>query len=97
MELPDPPDGWHIKSINEINDHSWSASLWSAENYVYGYGSSLRYAMLDAIRRVEIGDVYSKCSGYSKQTEDKKTREGVEKLLKEIKAKSAVANRDRRF
>jgi hypothetical protein len=81
MELPDPPEGWHLKSINEINEDQWSAYLWSPDEYVYGYGSTLRYALLDALRRIEQGDVYGRCSGFAKLTEDPKIRAGIEELL----------------
>ena len=95
MELPDPPQGWTLKSINEINENSWCTQLWHKEHYVYGYGTSLRYSMLDAIRRIEDGNIFDMCSGFAKTSEDKDTRQGVDKLLAEIKASRPKL--DRRF
>ena len=75
MELPDPPEGWYLKylSLNEkdkpvIGDPprgTWSAHITSACDgaYVYGVGSSPRYAMLDALTKIENEDVFERFSG----------------------------------
>jgi len=64
MELPDPPDPWRLKSLIEINEGSWSAHYWAPEDYVYGYGSTAAYAVLDAIQRIENGDTFERLSGF---------------------------------
>ena len=73
MELPDPPEGWTLKSLIEFNDKpaSWSCQLWSPGCYVYGYGSSAKYAFLDAIDRVERGDFFEALSGYQNKVNPK--------------------------
>ena len=63
MELPDPPEGWALKSLIEIDEGSWSVQLWATEEYVYGYGSSGRYAMCDAIDRIHVGETFERLSG----------------------------------
>jgi hypothetical protein len=70
MEIPDPPEGWGLKALIEINKDSWSASLWASDAYVYGYGTSAKYAMLDALSRVESGDVFERLSGGRPTTVD---------------------------
>lgn len=97
MELPNPPQGWSLKSLIEIDEQQWSAQLWHQEHYVYGYGTSARYSMLDALRRIENGDVYDKCSGFSKSSEDRKTRLSVEKLIASLKPAEKKVELDRRF
>jgi hypothetical protein len=42
---------------------SWSTQFWGPESYVYGYGTTARYAMLDAIDRIDCGDVFERLSG----------------------------------
>ena len=66
MDLPDPPEGWALKSLIELDEGSWSAQLWASEAYVYGYGSTVRYAMLDALARIESGDTFDRLSGGEK-------------------------------
>lgn len=63
MELPEPPEGWKLKSLIEINERSWAAHLWAPEAYVYGYGSNARYAMLDALQRIEDCNFFERLSG----------------------------------
>ena len=63
MELPDPPDGWALKSLIEIDEGSWSAQLWASEEYVYGYGASAKYALLNALDRIEEGNTFGRLSG----------------------------------
>ena len=63
MNLPDPPEGWGLKALIEINEGSWSASYWSAHAYVYGYGSTARFAVIQALDRIENGDVFDRLSG----------------------------------
>lgn len=63
MELPDPPEGWGLKALIEINSGSWSASYWSANAYVYGYGSTARFAVLQALERIENADTFDRLSG----------------------------------
>ena len=64
MELPDPPKGWGLKSLIEIDEGSWSVQLWASEEYVYGYGTTARYALLNALDRIESGDTFGRLSGY---------------------------------
>jgi len=62
MDLPDPPEGWRLKSL--IDDGGcWLAYLYSATEWVQAAGSSPRFAMLDALARIEAGAVYAKLSG----------------------------------
>ena len=63
MELPDPPEGWNLKGLIEIDEGSWSAHYWATDEYVYGYGSTARYAVLDAFRRIEECEVFTRLSG----------------------------------
>jgi len=63
MELPDPPEGWGLKALIEINEGSWSAHYWGPDAYVYGYGSTARYAILQALERIENGDTFDRLSG----------------------------------
>jgi hypothetical protein len=70
MELPDPPEGWGLKALIEIDLGSWSASYWSANAYVYGYGTTARYAVLDALGRIENADVFDRLSGMEASTVD---------------------------
>jgi len=66
MELPDPPEGWNLKSLIEIDLNSWSALYWAPEAYVYGTGTTARYAMLDANRRIEDGNFFEHLGGVKK-------------------------------
>lgn len=97
MELPDPPEGWTLKSLIEIHSNQWSCHLWGPEAYVYGYGSTARYATLDALKRIGDGDYFERLSGMRKSTVN------VEALIKEITNEVAnevaSSNRDsqRRF
>lgn len=93
MELPDAPQGWALKSLIEINPETWSCHLWGPEAYVYGYGSSARYAMLDALRRIEEGDFFARLSGMRKHSVN------VDKLIEEITSEHQAPIRDegRRF
>jgi len=86
MELPDPPKGWGLKSLIEIDQGQWSASYWSANAYVYGYGSTARYAVLQAIDRIEDGDTFDRLSGMEMSNVD------LVKALG-IKAKPTAARR----
>jgi hypothetical protein len=69
MELPDPPEGWALKSLIEIDPdsaHAWSAQLWAEDAYVYGYGSTARFAMLDALRRIDACEYFERLSGMAR-------------------------------
>jgi hypothetical protein len=70
MEIPDPPEGWGLKALIEINPGSWSASYWSANAYVYGYSSTARFAVLQALDRIENGDTFDRLSGMEASTVD---------------------------
>jgi hypothetical protein len=66
MDLPDPPEGWELKSLITISEGLWTAQLWAEEAYVYGYGTSPRFAMLDALQKIEDGDTFDRLSGMVK-------------------------------
>jgi len=85
MELPDPPEGWSLKALIEINEGSWSANLWANDAYVYGYGTSAKYAMLDALSRVENGDVFERLSGGRPTTVDLVKALGIEKKPTDVR------------
>jgi hypothetical protein len=68
MELPDPPDGWQLKSLIE-RDGTWFAFLYSSTEWCQAAGSTPRYAMLDGLRRIEDGAVYMNLSGMKKRPE----------------------------
>lgn len=70
MNLPDPPEGWGLKALIEINVGQWSAHYWGPEAYVYGYGSTARYAILQALERIENGDTFDRLSGMEASTID---------------------------
>jgi hypothetical protein len=88
MELPDPPEGWGLKALIEIDETSWSASFWSADEYVYGFGSTARYAVLDALEKIDWGQTFARLSGGKRPEID---------LLKFVKLEPKVRERDRRF
>lgn len=69
MELPDPPQGWTLKALL-TTDETWTAQLWAEEEYVYGYGTTPRFAILDALTRIESGDTYLRLSGMTKEKVD---------------------------
>jgi hypothetical protein len=62
LDLPDLPDTWRLLSLIDITEQSplWSARVrCSNGDYTHGEGSSPRYAILDAIRRIDSLDIYS--------------------------------------
>jgi len=72
MDLPDPPEGWFLKAliINERDNPPvgeaqgiWMVHLRGDGEYVYGYGASAIYAILDAIKRIDEGDAFEDLSG----------------------------------
>jgi hypothetical protein len=85
MDLPDPPEGWGLKALIEIHPSSWSAHLWASDTYVYGYGTSAKYAMLDALSRVENGDVFERLSGGQPTTVDLVKALGIEKKPTDVR------------
>jgi hypothetical protein len=70
MDFPDPPEGWGLKALIEINGGSWSAHYWGPDAYVYGYGSTARFAVLQALERIENGDTFERLSGMQPTTVD---------------------------
>lgn len=71
MELPDLPEGWKLKSLIDTGEErGWSVFCYSSEEYCQAYGSSPRYAMLDAIQRIADGAVHEVLSGHSADRPD---------------------------
>jgi hypothetical protein len=52
MELPDLPDGWKWKSLIERDGH-WSCFCANERFYLQASGTTPRFAMLNAIERIE--------------------------------------------
>jgi hypothetical protein len=94
LELPDPPPSWHLKSLIELASSSWSCQLWSPDAYVYGYGTTCRYAFLDAIQRIENGEAFDRLSGMSHPSDSSVAAELAELL--QIKPKSFACTSNRR-
>ena len=99
MELPDPPEGWTLKSLIAINDNppSWSSQLWAPGCYVYGYGSSAKYALLDAIDRVERGDYFEAMSGFQNKISPKIEKAAQDFIAQLVAAQPAPEPFKRRF
>jgi hypothetical protein len=70
MDLPDPPEGWGLKALIELNEGQWSAHYWGPDQYVYGYGPTARFAVLDSLGRIENGDTFDRLSGRQPTTVD---------------------------
>lgn len=62
MELPDLPEGWRISflCIRSPGDCIADVTNDDTKESVYAKGTTLRYAMLDAIRRIEEGEVWGR-------------------------------------
>jgi len=52
MELPDLPDEWRLKSLIE-KEGLWLAYVYTDDYWIQATGSTPRFAMLDAIQRIE--------------------------------------------
>jgi hypothetical protein len=65
MELPDPPEGWRLKSLIDDGD-KWLAYLYSDTEWVQAAGSTPRFALLDAQARIADGAVYANLTGMAK-------------------------------
>lgn len=66
MELPDLPEGWWLKSLIDTEEpRGWSVFAYSSDQYCQAYGSSPRFAMLDAIQRIANGAVHDNLSGFA--------------------------------
>jgi hypothetical protein len=88
MELPDPPEGWWLQDLNMTDKDKWATLIKSLDEWVYGFGTTPRYAMLDALGRIERGDTFGRLSGMAKTEID---------LTKFLKLGPKVRERDRRF
>jgi hypothetical protein len=62
MELPDLPEDWQWKSLIEV-DGRWGCFCCNGLFYLQAFGSSPRYALLDAIARIEDGAYNEVLSG----------------------------------
>jgi hypothetical protein len=63
LELPDLPEGWAWKSLSERETDRWTCFASNGEFYLQAGGSSPRYAILDAIARIEVGAFHRVLSG----------------------------------
>jgi hypothetical protein len=70
MDIPDPPEGWALRNLNEEDISKWVAFLHTKGAYVYGYGATARYAILDAIHKIGEGEFFEHLSGMQPTTID---------------------------
>jgi hypothetical protein len=69
MELPDLPEGWRMKSLSE-EDGFWKIFAYAEGYWCCAGGTSPRYAMLDAIKRIEDGMVWANMTGGKMKDEE---------------------------
>jgi hypothetical protein len=70
LDLPDPPEGWEMTSACKREADQWSVFFVSATSYCLGEGTTLRYAMLNALAKIEEDSTYDRLSGMKQGTVD---------------------------
>ena len=70
MDLPDPPEGWKLRTLTEVCDNEWFVQLVGPGEYVNASGSTARYAIAAAIVKIEEGITFERLSGMQPTTVD---------------------------
>lgn len=95
MDLPDLPEGWKLKSLLDTGEGAspWKVFAYSPTEWVQAAGSSPRFAMFDAISRIEDGATYRTLSGMTL----KSSLVSLNEVLQALKIEPAKSTLERRF